>query len=362
MVRNDVRWIKNSKGIEFLKIGQAVSNSSTQEFFDPLIKGSGLTLEVWLKTEDLNQSGPARILSYSKDTGLRNFTIGQSRDNLVFRLRTTETNLNGTNPDLIIEEAFNYRSMQHMVIMYDFLEQRVYIDGEQRTRSKILKGSFSNWDRSCSLVIGNEATGNRPWKGKIYYAAVFNRSLTEQEIRQNYLSGLWSKTNKGSIKHTGFKAKGPIVRYLFDEGKEGMIHDSGLLSNPVNLYIPKYIKHKMAPFLSGSIGSLKSQSPFSGIIINILIFIPLGILIHGMLRARYGLALKISLATLLAGTLFTIGVESLQYFSMTRNSELIDVFTNMTGTTIGIVIDRVYNLFLNYKAKRLQMLLYDRTE
>ncbi|MEA1948129.1 MAG: hypothetical protein U9N83_12610, partial [Thermodesulfobacteriota bacterium] len=63
-----------------------------------------------------------------------------------------------------------------------------------------------------------------------------------------------------------------------------------------------------------------------------------------------------------AGTLFTLGVESIQHFSMTRDSSLIDVFTNMTGIAIGIMIDRVYNLFLNYKAERLQMLLYDRTE
>ena len=192
LIRNDARWIGNSKGIEFLKIGQAVSNSPTQEFFDRLVKGSGLTLELWLKTEDLNQTGPARILSYSINTGLRNFTIGQSRDKLVVRLRTTETDLNGMNPHLIIGDTFNYESLQHMVIMYDFSEQRVYINGEQRARSEILKGDFSNWDPSCSLVIGNEVIGDRPLKGKIYYVAVFDRPLTEQEIRQNYLSGLRS--------------------------------------------------------------------------------------------------------------------------------------------------------------------------
>ena len=45
-----------------------------------------------------------------------------------------------------------------------------------------------------------------------------------------------------------------------------------------------------------------------------------------------------------------------------RNSSLIDVSMNMTGIALGIAIDRVYNLFLNYRAERLQMLLHDRTE
>lgn len=389
-VKNHARWIENSRGIEFLEIGQAVSKASTQEFFDRLVKGNGLTLEVRLETEDLNQVGPARILSYSIDPVLRNFTIGQLRDQLVIRLRTTGTSLNGMNPHLIIDNVFNYKGLCHIVITYNFSEERVYINGEQRARNKILKGSFSNWDPSCHLVIGNEVTGDRPWKGKIYYVAIYDRPLAKKEIRQNYLSGLHSNVNKEgekdtdikvkgfvkkflsyllelrsnvnkrSGKDTGFKTEGLVARYLFDEGKGDVIHDSGSVLKPMNLYMP--IKLKVKPFLKFSIDSLDSKSQFSDIIINIIIFIPLGIFIHGMLRTRFGLTLKISMSGLLVGTLFTLGVESIQHFSMTRDSSLIDVFTNMTGIAIGIMIDRVYTMFFNYQAKRLQKLMYDRME
>jgi hypothetical protein len=217
--KNDARWIKSSRGIEFLENGQAVSNSPTQGFFDHMVGGSGLTLVLWLDTGDQYQFGPARIFSYSMDPKLRNFTIGQSSDQLVIRLRTTETTLNGTNPHLIVDSAFDNLSLQHVVITYDFSEQKVYINGEQRTRSEILKGDFSNWDPACKLVIGNEVTGNRPWKGKLYYAAVFNRPLTENEIRQNYLSGLPSQIDPGKQDGAGVKAKVPMTRYLFEHGK-----------------------------------------------------------------------------------------------------------------------------------------------
>lgn len=360
--KNDARWIKNSNGIEFLKMGQAMSISSPQKFIDRLVKGKGLTLEAWIKTEDLYQSGPARIFSYSIDIVSRNFTLCQLRDKLVFRLRTTETNLNGMNPHLIIGDIFNDRSLRHMVITYDFTEQRVYINGEQKAKSNVLKGDFSNWDPSCNLVIGNEVTGNRPWKGKIYYVAIFDRALTEKEIRQNYLSGLKNKTSKMSTKHTGFKAEGPVARYFFNEGNDGVIHDSGTVSTPLNLFIPKNIEHKTEPLLSGSFHSPMSKSQFSDIIINILIFIPLGILIHGMLRTHWGLTIKMSLATLVVGTSFSLGVESIQYFSLTRNSSLVDVATNMTGITVGIVMYRCYTLFLNYKTKQLEMILFDRKD
>jgi VanZ family protein len=238
-----------------------------------------------------------------------------------------------------------------MVIVYDFSEQRVYINSEQKEQTNFLKGNFSNWDSSFKLSIGNEITGNRPWKGKIYYVAIFDRPLTEKEIRKNYLSGLHS------TELNEFEEKGPVTRYLFDEGKSDVIHDSGSVTKPVNLFMPKYITPKKEPFLGLSVEYLKNKLQISDIIINILIFIPLGILLHGMLRTRFGLTLKISLAALVAGTLFSLGVESIQYFSITRNSSFVDVITNMMGVATGTVLYRVYNLFLKHQAQRLQMLI-----
>jgi len=186
--------------------------------------------------------------------------------------------------------------------------------------------------------------------------------LTEKEIRQSYLSGLPSQIDPGRTDGNGVKTKIPVTRYLFDHGKGDVIHDSGSELSAVNLFIPKYIQQSAKPFLGFSKSHLNDRLGFSDVIINILIFIPLGILLHGMLRVRWGLTLKISLAALLAGTLFTLGLESMQHLSLTRNSSLIDIATNMSGTALGIAIDRVYMLFLNYRTERLQMLLFDRTE
>lgn len=95
-----------------------------------------------------------------------------------------------------------------MAFTYDFNEQRVYINGEQRIRSEKVKGDFSNWDPSCRLVISNEVTGHKPWKGKIYYAAVFDMPLTKQEIRRSYLSGLRAKMGEGAAVRS---KKNPII-------------------------------------------------------------------------------------------------------------------------------------------------------
>ncbi|MDZ7264270.1 MAG: VanZ family protein [candidate division KSB1 bacterium] len=43
--------------------------------------------------------------------------------------------------------------------------------------------TFSNWDMSYHLLLGNEATMNRPWWGSIYRVMVYHRSLKKAEIQ-----------------------------------------------------------------------------------------------------------------------------------------------------------------------------------
>ena len=42
--------------------------------------------------------------------------------------------------------------------------------------------SFNNWDKDHTLLLGNEATGDRPWQGCIIRAYIANRALTQKEV------------------------------------------------------------------------------------------------------------------------------------------------------------------------------------
>ena len=54
-----------------------------------------LALSVLVRSRSAVQSGPARILTMSWDTHMRNLTLAQENGDLVLRLRTQETDLNG---------------------------------------------------------------------------------------------------------------------------------------------------------------------------------------------------------------------------------------------------------------------------
>jgi VanZ family protein len=344
--RNGATLLGTSNGIEFPQDGQVVSLSSTESLCGRLVIGTGFTLEVWAATDDPDQTGPARIVSYSLNHVERNFTLGQSNKKLIMRLRTTETDLNGVKPHAELDSVFGSSEPQHIVVAYDFSEQRIFVNGEMMLRQKIPGGRFTNWDPSYPLLLGNEATGNRPWNGKIFYVAIYDRALNEREIHKNYLAGLaWDELPS---KLDPLTSDGRVVRYLFEERKGDKVGDDSNTDTSLDLYIPKYIQYAEKAYLSLNLEeSLKNPKFFKDAALNILAFIPLGLLFHATLRSRHGSSLKTFAFVFIAGTLFTFGIESLQYLLVSRASSFIDVFNNILGTTIGISIDRFYEIYLH---------------
>jgi VanZ family protein len=339
---NNVRWIRGTNGVEFASVGLIRLSSSVNRLHDTLVSGAGITVEVWAATKDNQQEGPARVVSYSKDPGLRNFTLAQEGRDLVMRLRTTETDLNGR-PVLTVTDVFQPDVPQHLLVSYNFFEQRVYVNGHLRLRAPIPGGRFSNWDPSYSLVLGNEATGNRPWLGKLFLVAIYNRALSEQEIWKNYAAGRFFDP---AVSPSDQRVRdGLLTLYLFSEGKGNRVLErSGKLSS-LDLKIPPRVpviitdrEFLSSPYREFFSRSIKSHRVIE-IIGNIIIFIPFGLLLHAALRERYQLSLKIAAFVLILGALFTLSIESLQYFTETRHSSMTDVISNLIGTALGITID-----------------------
>jgi hypothetical protein len=80
---------------------------------------NAFTLRVRCATDDTNQDGPARIISNSVSPFLRNFTLGQQGSDLVFRLRTPDTGLNGYPPEVHVQGIFADRDAREILATYD---------------------------------------------------------------------------------------------------------------------------------------------------------------------------------------------------------------------------------------------------
>jgi hypothetical protein len=143
-----------------------------------------LTLEVWVENEDLNQDGPARLVSLSSGPSERNITLGQIKGLYEVRVRTPQIGGNGLpgleTPDRIVTPRLN-----HLVYTRDREGKgKFYLDGELINTTSTA-GNFDNWNEGFHLMLGNESDGSRPWRGTFHRVAIYDRVLPAEEVYEN---------------------------------------------------------------------------------------------------------------------------------------------------------------------------------
>jgi hypothetical protein len=79
---------------------------------------SAFSIEVWFRPANLSQNGPARIVGISNGILERNFTLGQERDALVFRVRNRLNGPNGSEYQLEAPGALS-TELVHVIATYD---------------------------------------------------------------------------------------------------------------------------------------------------------------------------------------------------------------------------------------------------
>jgi len=104
------------------------TSSPATSITEKIRHSSQFTLSTTFATNQISQTGPARIISISRDHYQRNFTLGQNGSDLVFRLRTRITGRNGTNPQIVFPNVLNNNRIHHLIITYNGSILKFYID------------------------------------------------------------------------------------------------------------------------------------------------------------------------------------------------------------------------------------------
>ena len=157
---------------------------------------NAITLESWVTPGDTAVPGPARILTYSQNSGARNFSLLLGQDisgdsqGWKARLRTSSTGVNGT-PNLEFLEAPRPGIARHFVFVHESDgDERLYLDGAE-VASGVRTSSFSSWttDGTMSLALGNELSLDRAIDAEIHLVAIYCRALSDAEVQQNADAG-----------------------------------------------------------------------------------------------------------------------------------------------------------------------------
>ncbi len=184
-----VRWSKNSLSVRSSVL--IASPQPARKIIDAVKRSGAITIEAWLRPPNITQTGPARIVSISADTGQRNTTLGQDKDFYDVRLRTTARSNNG-----IPSTPAPKRSLQPRLTHVAFTRDAkgtaiVYVDSKQVVRRRV-EGRLTNWDGRYRLALANELTKDRPWLGELHLVALYGPRVVQQgsatEFRRGRLS------------------------------------------------------------------------------------------------------------------------------------------------------------------------------
>ena len=185
------RWV--SGGLLLDGSASLVASGPVTDLTNAIRQSNALTVEVWLDVKDLDQEGPARILTLSADPRRRNLMLGQGlwggvTNRYSARLRTTTTNANGQ-PELTTPAGSVTEGIHHLLLTRDTAgAYRFYLDGTV-VSSGTRAGQLSNWDDNHPLTLGDEIGGGRGWKGEYQLLAMYDRALTPEEVAANHAAG-----------------------------------------------------------------------------------------------------------------------------------------------------------------------------
>ncbi|MEM7219154.1 MAG: VanZ family protein [Pseudomonadota bacterium] len=157
---------------------------------------TSLEVRLTLTSAGPDQSGPARILTWSPNPFERNLTVGQDGAALVLRLRREGANANGM-PEIRVPRVFT-GAQRELEISASGGRVRIVVDGQVAHDSAAI---LNGWDTAFPISLGNEPGGNRPWRGSLADAAlridgrvVFDFAAARERV--HLPAGIWRQTRR----------------------------------------------------------------------------------------------------------------------------------------------------------------------
>ena len=174
--------ISREADLRFEQAGIAYDENASADLFEMLAGGKTISIAVSAKSYTDDQFGPARIVSFSRDLHAANFVLGQHGRDIVFRLRTPGTGLDGIVDGLVARDVVRPGELQTFVATYDGQTFRIFVDGVLADSTARSAGPLADWDPGFQLYFGNEGTGNRPWLGTIKDVLITSSVLKDDDV------------------------------------------------------------------------------------------------------------------------------------------------------------------------------------
>ncbi len=331
---NKVAWLKDRNGVHFYGQGIIFSEPVVNSSKPPFFYGGPVTLEICLQPDREPDSSLPHIFSLYDGKESEIFFLAQWKSGLVLQTRILQPHGRRSYKAGGIKDALRKGQGRVITITADQQGTNVYLDGKLEEAFPPYSFIPKNGTTPNQIILGNSPIGKDSWAGNIYGLAVYNRSLTADQVFhhfQNWANGkIASSPEKGS----------QVAIYLFNERAGTRIHDQ---INHLDLLMPpRFIVPQKNILVPPWEDFRLTFSFFQDVMINILGFIPLGFLITALTRKRITSCPHSVITVILLGSFLSLTIELIQVYLPNRYSQLMDVFTNTLGTVLGIILFHFY--------------------
>jgi VanZ family protein len=320
-----VSWLGQTKGVRLGKHGSVVSVGPFEAH--PKQRTNSCSVEIWLKPKQVDSGGMILAFYWPKDRVVP-FAMRQFRDGLVLE-RGARGHFD-KKAEMYVGDVFSLQKPVLVTITSGGMGTATYVDGTFVKR--IPNFVLSDQDLTGQFVVGNAPTKAYSWSGQVKGLAVYDRELSAADVSQSFLD--WA--DGGQVNPA--KSESVVARYLFDEGKGGVVHNQA--DSATDLLIPERFFVLNGQFLERPWDEYQpSWSYWKDIGINIVGFIPLGFCFYAYF-CQFLKSGNSAVAVIALGFAVSLTIEVLQSFLPTRDSGMTDLFTNTLGTAIGVMIFR----------------------
>jgi VanZ family protein len=320
--RNTVSWLSKGKGLRFGRHGSVVSTGPLG-VGEPT-SGNSCTLEGWFEPARIDSAGTI-LAFYDSASGTVPFALRQFQRGLAFR--RIAQNSDGKPAEIYVPNVFS--GVAPVFITIRSGEQGTSISTDGKLLKSMPYFSFSSQDLSGQLVVGDAPIHAFGWLGTVKGLAIYHRELADDEVSREFDS--WTKS--GSPNSTG--KTGLVASYPFNEGSGNLVHNQ--VESAANLIIPGHfmVLHKV--FLQRPWSEFSNRrSYWKDVAINVVGFIPLGLVFRGYFAAILGIK-RSTWVTIAFGFAVSLTIEVLQSYLPTRDSGMTDLITNSSGTALGAI-------------------------
>ena len=313
---NPVGFLAGQSGLQFL--GTSVARTELPPVsLGEIIETGEFALGLELETMNSTQLN-ARIFTVSSSHTRRNLSVFQDRSDLVVRLRTAETDVDGR-PEYRVARVFADQISRKIDVTAADGRMEIYVDGVRRTTAELPNRPFSNWNQTFRLALGNELDPQRE-RALILCRRVGMPCAAVLDPVVAVSDSAWM----GIVAKAELRTRSSLVDYA----KAG------------NLVIPRkrWLLHgdpEILPFY---------QRDLPDAAFNLILFVPLGFLLA--VGWRRSTRLTVIVRTAAIAVIISVALELAQLALPTRFPSVMDIIMNASGALFGAV------LVLNLRARQ----------